>query len=756
MAFRRRTVLSTLVAIGALALMLTVTIVNVDGLTHSVRQLTYDYLRDVSEPSTQVIQERFAGRLDSLNIIGNSMAFAAILDKEEFLQRKLSETEFEALAYVRRSGSVTIADADGTRAESGVLSDFAESQALAATFRGMPAAGFYGDYVAFMQPIAASEATGVQGVMIGIRTKESLQNLLVSDAFGDKGFTFIVDQYGQIVAEPMAEADYEALSALMHDLIADDDRRAALLQSGNADADALEGAFETEQGTTLLLDYRPLAYFNWSVVTAVEQDLLSDAVDAYVVRIIVTLTALIAVLAALLFLLLAQQRRYQKRVERLAFVDPLTDGMSFIRFRMLAEPLIEKSGQGEYALATLNVKQFKLINRLGGSQAGDAVLRAVYEIIHSNLDQPDEMAAHSTADNFVLLLRNKGEEELSQRLRTIAQEIEDLHTVIPVRTSAGVYVAAGADPDADLIVCLDRSNMARASAASEYGSTCVFYDTDFMEKQAERLRMISMVEEGLREKQFSVYLQPKVSPVTSRLVGSEALIRWRHPTYGMIGPDAFVPLCEQNGLIRELDMYVFERVCEYIRSWQDHDWRLAPVSVNVSGLHLKEPDFVQKYREIADRHGVSPEWLEMELTESVMCSNLEVEEARSVIDTIHGYGFRCSMDDFGSGYSALGLLAELPINCIKLDRSFFLDCIGNVRAQTVIAWTIKLCRELAITTVAEGIETREQVEMLKKMGIDMIQGFYYSRPLPVKEFEELVFVDQTTFPVKQNSSQGDG
>lgn len=743
--FRKSTIWSTIVAAISIIVILGITIVNVRGLTESVQERTYRYVRDVSEQSAQVIDERFTGRINSLQLIGDSLASSSVINDEEYLGRKLYVSEFEALSYVWMDGSALTVDRNGTVRAENIMSAYADSAAFQETLEGKTTAGFFGDYVAFMVPVTAAHDSEIKGIMIGIRTKESLQSLLVNDAFNGSGFTFIVDQYGEILAEPMDEADYKALSSLMHSVL-DDDLHATLVESADAQesADSLEYAVDTPGGTTLVLDYQPLQAFGWTVVTAVNENFLAEVVNEYVLRIVVTLVIFTIIFAVLLFLLLFMQRRYQKRVEAVAFVDSLTGGMSFIRFRMLSEPLIAKNDAGTYALATLNVKRFKLINRIGGSREGDDVLRRIYDVIQSNLTGPDEMVAHSTADNFVLLLRNDGEDVLAQRLKKIAQEIESLQTVMPIRISEGVYVTT-ADPDLDLIMLLDRSNSARVSATQEYSSTCVFYDDNFVEKQAERTRMIGMIEDGLREHQFSVYLQPKVSPVTNRIAGSEALVRWNHPTRGMIGPNIFIPLAEQHGLICDLDLYVFDKVCEEIRKWQDNGWDVAPVSVNVSGLHLKDPDFVKKYRDIADKHGVDPSLIELELTESIMFSDLETLEARSVINSIHEYGFRCSMDDFGSGYSALGLLTDLPIDCIKLDRSFFLDFVGNPRAQTVVATIIKLAQELDIATVAEGIEMKEQVEMLRDMGVDMIQGFYYSRPLPMKDFEDKVYGDDPTF-----------
>lgn len=758
MSFQKSTIWSSVIAIICVVVVVLITLSNVNALTEAVRDRTYSYLHDVSTQSAQVIEERFIGRILSLQLMGNSLAFMEIDDRIGFMSRKMDLTQFETLVFVYKDGSVVMMDkSGGTDIKGTFLEGFEETQIFQQAVNGTTSAGVFGDQVTFMVPIVDSDyvanesdwsitqdvpADEVAGVMIGARSTDSLMQLLVDDTFGGSGFTFLIDQFGEVLVQDSNEFGEqelaEVVSSGLENILRSGNERDKLLPTG-----AAEFAVDAPSGDTLIMDYQPLSTFGWSVVTAVNEDFLSRVVDSRVTGIITTLAVLIAILVGMIALLLFMEYRYRQRLETVAFVDPLTQGMSFVRFRMLAEPLLEKASAGEYALVTLNVKRFKLINHLGGTEEGDRLLRMVYRVIQNNLHGEDEMVAHGTADNFTILLENTGQDDLTARIRNISDEIARIDTALPVRISTGIYVTG--DPNVDFIMFLDRSNSARVSDAKEYNSTWVFYDDNFVKQQEERARMISMIEEGLRKNEFVVYLQPKISPELEKMMGAEALVRWIHPQHGMIGPNVFIPLCEQNGLICDLDLYVFDKVCEHIKDWQNKGWNPMPISVNVSGMHLRDISFVKKYREIADRHEVDTALLELELTESVMFSDLELVAARRVISAIHEQGFRCSMDDFGSGYSALGVLADLPINCIKLDRSFFIDCMDNPRAQTVIATIIRLAQDLLITTVAEGIEEKPQVEMLKNMGCDLIQGFYYSPPLPAKDFAQMAFVKHAIF-----------
>lgn len=750
---RKSTLILTLVAIACIVIMLIVIVINVQGLSTSVRNRTYNYLRDVARQSAQVIEERLNGLVNSLRIIGDSLAHMAPDDSpatEEFLTRKRDTSAFDALAFVDISGnSIMVDEAGHFSASSDILERYAESEALAATLAGQTTAGFYGDYTAFMVPIYVDDA--VQGVIIGVRQKDRLQKMLVNDAFEGTGFTFIIDQYGDVLVQPMDDATYAEISGLLNEAVDDFAEQTEEMAAKGESAESVDITLETDQGVSVLLDYQALDLFGWAVVTMVDQDFLSHEVSLYMTHIIITLVVLMIVFTLMFVILIVMQSRYQNRLESVAFADSLTGGMSLIRFQMLAEPLIAKEPPGTFALVTLNVKRFKMINRLGGSPEGDNLLREIYQVLEKNRVDSNEMVAHNTADNFVMLLKYDGDEKLRERLHKLSKEVGNISAVLPVHTSQGVYVAK--EPDVDMFTLMDRANLARMSKSDEYHSTCVFYDDDFIKQQEERVRLIDMIENGIKNNEFAVYLQPKVSPSKKRVIGAEALVRWIHPEHGMIGPNVFIPLCEQNGLISALDEYVFEKVCAQIAEWQQKGWDPGVISVNVSGLQLKDTNFVKRYREIADRYGVDPATIELELTESVMFSDSEIVEARNVLDKIHEYGFRCSMDDFGSGYSALGLLQELPIDCMKLDRSFFTGCVSNRRAQIIIEMIIRLAKRLHITTVAEGIETEQQFAILRNMGCDMIQGFFFSPPLPMEEYADMVFVKGEIFNEKGTSKQ---
>lgn len=253
------------------------------------------------------------------------------------------------------------------------------------------------------------------------------------------------------------------------------------------------------------------------------------------------------------------------------------------------------------------------------------------------------------------------------------------------------------------------------------------------------------MEHALENNEFIVYFQPKVELKTNKIAGAEALVRWQNSKKELIPPNEFIPIFEKNGFITKLDIYVFEEVCKTIRKWLNEGINPIPVSVNLSRMHLQNPNFLKKYKEIQEKYEVPADLLEIELTETLVFENFE--QLKKVIDDIHQMGFSCSIDDFGSGYSSLNLLKEIPVDILKLDRIFF-SKKNDKRGNSVIESIISLAKKLNMTTISEGVETISQVEFLRKADCDLVQGYVYSKPLAKDDFE-ITFLKNENIQVKK-------
>ncbi|MEG0321187.1 MAG: EAL domain-containing protein, partial [Oscillospiraceae bacterium] len=292
-------------------------------------------------------------------------------------------------------------------------------------------------------------------------------------------------------------------------------------------------------------------------------------------------------------------------------------------------------------------------------------------------------------------------------------------------------------PVADMI---DRAKLALRESGGNVSTQVQYhlYDERVRRRLLREKKLEDMMGPALENHEFEVYLQPKYRTDFETIGGAEALVRWNSATEGMIYPDEFISIFEKNGSITRIDLWVFEQVCKTLRGWLDAGRQPMRISVNCSRVHLKMPDFLDKYRIIAERYAVPPELLEIELTENVVFE--DVVHLTKIIEDIHKLGFSCSMDDFGSGYSSLNLIQDIPVDVLKLDKIFFRRGTRNLaRTESVVGSIVSMARALSMETVAEGVEERRQVDMLKKLGCDYIQGYYFARPMPIHDFETLAF-----------------
>ncbi|WP_180326537.1 bifunctional diguanylate cyclase/phosphodiesterase [Raoultibacter phocaeensis] len=359
-------------------------------------------------------------------------------------------------------------------------------------------------------------------------------------------------------------------------------------------------------------------------------------------------------------------------MRELAYVDPVTGGYSWIRFEAEAVERIRSAPAGTYVLVTFNLDGFKLVNDAFGSERGDATLRHVHRTIARLMDEGN-LLCRTFADHFILLCTVMPEAEIIRRMEVFSRELnrfnEGACAKYYLSTSAGAYVID--DPSLSLVQIRDRSNVARRNAntaGSDSLCRCGFYsDADRLgllrEKQLEN-RMGDLVESG----ELAAYLQPKLDLQTRTVAGAEALVRWQDPEQGLVMPDEFIPFFERNGYIVRIDLWVFEQACLNLRRWIDAGEDPVPISVNLSRAHLDDPRFPAPLVAIRERYGVPAHLLEFELTETLAATAPAL--AVEAVDRIRAAGFKSSIDDFGSGYSSLGMLKDVRADTLKLDREF--------------------------------------------------------------------------------------
>ncbi|WOC31369.1 MULTISPECIES: putative bifunctional diguanylate cyclase/phosphodiesterase [Caproicibacterium] len=413
----------------------------------------------------------------------------------------------------------------------------------------------------------------------------------------------------------------------------------------------------------------------------------------------------------------------------LAERDTVTGLYSQTAFCQRADQLRAAFPQAQYVYIRTDLNKFRIFNDAFGIQEGDRLLAGIARMLRQQIG-PHDCCGHMFADVFCLMVDFDTDEAVIAFLDRIGSIHPLRHTSL--LASTGIYrPAASGEPSA---VCLEKAGFAHKFAKVGALPHYRFYDEQVRQQQRCESMMEFQMEDALQSGQFVVYLQPKYDLLTQNVVGAEALVRWNHPTLGLIPPDRFIPLFERNGFILKLDAYIWQETCRLQRLWLDHGLAAVPISVNVSRLHLCSPQFCSTVLSLTSRYRLSPKMLELELTESLFVQ--DINRLTGVLQTLRSDGFAINMDDFGSGYSSLNFLDGLEVDVLKLDCGFLKGGVAPQRSRTILRHMIAMARELGLRIVTEGVETPEQAQLLLEYGCDIIQGFYVSRPIPAEQFAQ--------------------
>ena len=376
----------------------------------------------------------------------------------------------------------------------------------------------------------------------------------------------------------------------------------------------------------------------------------------------------------------------------------------------------------------LDINHFHMVNERYGKEFGDRVLRLVAEKLRAKVSDSDGIICRKEDDTFLIYCLHRS--DYGQILDDVCMQME---TDYQIRARMGVY--PDVDRGIDMERRFDRAKQAADAVKNSYSQTVGFYDNAMHEKELYLEQLLEDFHTAIREKQFTVFYQPKfdVRPDEPVLCSTEALARWRHPKLGLISPGVFIPLFEKNGLIRELDSFVWREAVAQIRTWEERLGRLIPVSVNVSRIDLNDPPLLKILEKTVDEAGIGRESILLEITESAYTDN--AEQIVNVVKSLRESGFFIEMDDFGTGFSSLNMITTLPIDALKLDIQFIRTAFRDRKDTRLLETVIRLAQSLGLSTIAEGVETEEQMLTLKALGCDVVQGYYFSKPLPADEFE---------------------
>lgn len=709
--------------------------------THSE---TERYLTEISESVSTTINVKCKSIFKILYSIGDTYFQFSDNNKNvtEYLSKKSKLLEFDWLGIVNSNGSFI-----GTDESTGnVKGQYFYRKALQGEETITPIksqSGIYG--ILYSVPLYKNDK--IVGAVTAWNTLDTMRTLLSVESFGGEGFSQIIDKNGNfIVSSDNKNAPKNVVN--FFDTIKKHGSYTGKNTLGEMKANLKENKkgsmyFTLDDGIYKAMHYVPLEEENLYLLSIVPVKVANAQFDLLLKKVVFINILIIILFLLLIISIIFINRKNREQLIKIAYVDPVTKGYSKARFDMEAKEIIQSSSSGTYSLVSINIQKFKLINDSFGSDAGDKTLKYIHDVIANYLERK-ELLCRVSNDQFNILIKTISQKEILKYIENITNDInsfnKDKECKYFIALSIGVYKID--DPNIPLVSIQDRSNVARknikGNAVNHPLYTCVFYS------DLERLRMLkekemeNRMEEALDNNEFVVYLQPKVDLKNNNIVGAEGLVRWQDPDKGLIPPNDFIPFFEKNGFIIKLDHYVFEKSCAMIRKWIDNGETPIPISVNFSRAHLNNKDFLKKYKTIRDKYDVPAKLLEIELTETLVFDNLQM--LLNVIDQIHEEGFQCSLDDFGSGYSSLNMLKEIKVDTLKLDRAFFsAPNADNISENHVIESVVELAKKLNMNSISEGVETILQMEYLKKINCDMIQGYVFSKPIPQEIFEKMAF-----------------
>ena len=398
-----------------------------------------------------------------------------------------------------------------------------------------------------------------------------------------------------------------------------------------------------------------------------------------------------------------------------------------------AEIMLENP-EKKFAMIVLDFANFKFINEFCGRSMGDDLLKCTSDALREQSQMHDFVVlSHFRADIFAMFTSFETEDELITIVRQIDQRISDFQIPYKLLPAFGICVAES--PTMSVSLMRDYATMALNTIKGKFYAKYAFFD----EKMRSQMLLNKLIEndivDALKGDQLHVYIQPKIDMRTKHLVGGEALIRWMHPKRGMVPPGEFIPVLEKNGLIINVDIYIWTKIFQFISSRFKNGKPIVPISINISRTHVFDKTFCECLIQLSKDYQVPPDYIILELTESGFLENESTMYDN--LKLLKQYGFTLSMDDFGTGYSSMTMLKNQPVDEIKIDRGFIID-IENPKSQSIVSHTVAMLHELDMKIIVEGVETKAQEKFLLQCGCHRAQGFLYYKPMPLQEFETLL------------------
>ncbi|HBH3601580.1 TPA: EAL domain-containing protein [Clostridioides difficile] len=722
------------------SLFLTMGYIYIEDTKHLLMSEAKIHIKEVAVQGSQLAQRQIEKDLDVLNIFSNYYASNPDIPNEEKMKNLLDEMEnqkFYTMAIVDINGN-----AENTKGDKFSVKDreFFKNSIKGKKYVSSP----YVDEVnksikkiAISVPLLNNDK--VVGVLYCTYNINTLMKLINISFYENNSISYVVKNDGTIILHPQGDS----LSKNIYKLLEQDND----IQEVNRLKKELQ---ENKTGATvlnMLEERRYLGYAtmdngnsennyikDWNLIFSIPETVVFSNSKQIINRAVYAVLSIVLIFIAIIFYIIYIKKSNEKEILSLAYEDKVTYiGNQNKFYRECSKYLLDKPSLN-YIIVYFDINNFKMINDTFGYEFGDNLLITIAKALKEELTE-GEVYARLSSDYFAIFCDYKnGRNKIIRKLDNIRSNIEsNLSIVFEISLCVGIYFVE--EGEVDIQKAVNKANMAR-SVAKGKNINYAIYNEDVRNKLSEESMILDDIKIALVKNQFEVYYQPKFSLVTGEMIGSEALIRWNHPEHGFISPAVFIPIAEESKLILKIGRFVFERVCNDLSEWKKQGKKIVPVSVNLSRVELYQPDIVKFINKTIQMYNLSSDFIEIEITETVAINELNI--LKNVLNELRKHGFSISMDDFGTGYSSISCLRDMPIDILKLDKSFLGGIEHDERSRNIAKSIVSLAKSLDLVVIIEGVESKEQAELMKQFGCDLVQGFYFARPMPAKNFLDLL------------------
>lgn len=590
------------------------------------------------------------------------------------------------------------------------------------------------DVIMYTAPIAVEGK--IVGALFVTYDVEVYRDIVEITSFDGEGYSYVVKNNGESIISsnnPNSFQNYDNIFGAMINVSEKNEECVQTLMK-ELKGNEIDGYVVFRNKVDKYMYYRMVGYNDWYLLTVVPKSVLNHKLYHTIRVTSLVLLGVVILFAGLLSAITYIFYKSRKKIEEIAYVDPLTGGATYDKFKVDVQEIVSQNKSKKYAMITMDIDKFKLINDIFGYSEGNYIIKHIWGMIKRQI-QPGEAFSHKRADEFMLFLKYDEISEVTERIERIDLEVKNLkkNGNYEIELSVGICeVKPGGEFDINKVI--DHAAITKGTIKGQHGKLYAIYNDNLRKKLLREKEIENRMEQAIRDHEFVVFYQPKFSAASKELVGAEALVRWCAED-GMIYPNEFIPLFEKNGFITTLDQYVFETVCLDIARWKKEGLRVVPVSVNLSQLQLYNNNFLQTYSDIIENAQIPSSLVELELTETTFVSDSNI--LLNTIRDLHELGINVLIDDFGTGYSSLNMLKNIPADVIKIDKSF-VDDIGDERGNQIVTTIVHLGQSLDMKIVAEGVENEDQYEFLKSIYCDVIQGYYFSKPVSSDAFHEIL------------------